>query len=283
MRLNFPAFLLAVLLPLPSPAQAQPSINVKTNTLIADAARQAVREAPVSTEAERDRLRRQAASVLIQFTRDWLGQNLGARERAAQSFRNLMLDPLFVDEFLLTLLIGDATGSAGPAVEIPPEQLAGTLEDIGIALLDSDRDAQVERAFSRMLAIRKTQRDEDPLGYSLSLNQLAAFYFSLGRHKEALPLCEEALIVDRRVLGDAHPDVATDLSNLAALRQQLGDYGAAKALYRRAIDAWKVAVGPAHPDLASALADYAGLLRMTGETEEADVLEARARQIFSIL
>jgi hypothetical protein len=38
-----------------------------------------------------------------------------------------------------------------------------------------------------------------------------------GKYDEAEPLHREALAVDKKIYGDEHPDVATDLNNLAAM------------------------------------------------------------------
>ena len=43
------------------------------------------------------------------------------------------------------------------------------------------------------------------------------FLSAQGKLAEAEPLYKEALAIDKKVYGDEHPEVATDLNNLAAL------------------------------------------------------------------
>ena len=43
------------------------------------------------------------------------------------------------------------------------------------------------------------------------------FSLSQGKLGEAEPLFKESLAIDKKVYGDEHPDIATDLNNLAEL------------------------------------------------------------------
>ena len=42
---------------------------------------------------------------------------------------------------------------------------------------------------------------------------------SQGKLDEAEPLLKESLAIDKKVYGDEHPEIATDLNNLAQLLQ----------------------------------------------------------------
>lgn len=48
-----------------------------------------------------------------------------------------------------------------------------------------------------------------------TINALALLYNNRRRYDEAEPLLKEALDMQIRVLGDAHPDLTTTMSNLA--------------------------------------------------------------------
>src|SRR5262249_54504358 len=56
-----------------------------------------------------------------------------------------------------------------------------------------------------------------PLGdnphFAVSLNNLAAFYFTTGRYNEAFALLRKGLEIRQRILGEAHPDYAANLLN----------------------------------------------------------------------
>ncbi|MBO1346464.1 MAG: tetratricopeptide repeat protein [Hormoscilla sp. GUM202] len=54
---------------------------------------------------------------------------------------------------------------------------------------------------------------------SVSLNNLANLYSSVGRYMEAEPLYTEALGMARELLGSAHPDIATFVRYLRVFSQ----------------------------------------------------------------
>ena len=58
----------------------------------------------------------------------------------------------------------------------------------------------------------------------------------------------EALEIDRKTLGEGHPEYAIDLNNLAGLLQDKGDYVGAEPLYRDAVAVMEAALGAEHPN-----------------------------------
>ena len=66
---------------------------------------------------------------------------------------------------------------------------------------------------------------------ALSLKNLATLLHDKGDYDVAEPLYQEALTMRRRLLGEAHPDVAASLKGLAMLRKDRDDYAAAASLY----------------------------------------------------
>jgi CHAT domain-containing protein/Flp pilus assembly protein TadD len=60
--------------------------------------------------------------------------------------------------------------------------------------------------------------------------------YEAGQYLEAIPLAEEALVLQREALGDRHPIVATNLVNLATLYRYQGRYSEAERLYLEALD-----------------------------------------------
>ena len=69
-----------------------------------------------------------------------------------------------------------------------------------------------------------------------------------------MPLCEEAVAINRRALGEDHVDVARSRSMLAALYLDCGRYEQAAALLDQAIPVLEATFGPTHPAVATALA-----------------------------
>ena len=84
----------------------------------------------------------------------------------------------------------------------------------------------------------------------------------------------------KRLLGEAHPDVATSLNNLALLYRSQGRYEEAEPLYRDALAMSKRLLGEAHPDVASSLFNLGALRYKQGRYSEALALLLLAQPIY---
>jgi tetratricopeptide (TPR) repeat protein len=84
----------------------------------------------------------------------------------------------------------------------------------------------------------------------------------------------------KRLLGEAHPDVATSLNNLAALYESQGRYEEAEPLYLDALAMRKRLLGEAHPDVASSLFNLGALRYNQGRYSEALALLLQAQPIY---
>jgi tetratricopeptide (TPR) repeat protein len=97
--------------------------------------------------------------------------------------------------------------------------------------------------------------------------------------EEGIPLLERALAINRKWLGDDHPETATTLANLAGLYLDAGRAGDALAAARRALAALEDALGPDHPRIASAASMLAFCWRARGDRARAEQLYRRALAI----
>jgi tetratricopeptide (TPR) repeat protein len=113
-----------------------------------------------------------------------------------------------------------------------------------------------------------------------SLNNLALFYCSQGRYKEAEPLYLEALDLRKRLLGDNHPDVAASLNNLAGLYHFQGRYKEAEPLYLEAINIAIQALGENHPHTQTVYQNY---LRMLSQLPEAELRQRFPDEVVEML
>ena len=104
------------------------------------------------------------------------------------------------------------------------------------------------------------------------LDDLAQDYGRGNQWALARQTYERALEIDRRVLGDDSPRIATHLHNLAVVAQNLGELRQAESLYRDAIDREERAYGGQHPETASARGNYGLLLQREGRLVEAEPL-----------
>jgi serine/threonine protein kinase/tetratricopeptide (TPR) repeat protein len=104
------------------------------------------------------------------------------------------------------------------------------------------------------------------------LDDLAQVYAREQQWVLAKQTYERALEIDRRVLGDDHPRVATHLHNLAVVAQNIGDLKQAETLYRDAIFRQDRVYGSQHPETARARGNYGLLLQREGRWAEAEPL-----------
>jgi len=106
--------------------------------------------------------------------------------------------------------------------------------------------------------------------------------YESGAYSAAEEPLTRSLMINEKVFGPDHPDVATSLNNLALLYYAQGKYGEAEPLYKRSLVIWEKALGPDHPHVAIVCKNMAKLYRKIGKKEEADKLEERAGRISSI-
>jgi tetratricopeptide (TPR) repeat protein len=101
---------------------------------------------------------------------------------------------------------------------------------------------------------------------ALLLNRTGYYYRSQGRYEEAEPLYRDALAMYKRLLGEAHPDVASSLFNLGALRYNQGRYSEALALLLQAQPIYLAQLGPDHPST-QALQSWIDLTQLALDSE----------------
>jgi len=106
--------------------------------------------------------------------------------------------------------------------------------------------------------------------------------YESGAYSAAEEPLTRSLMINEKVHGPDHSDVAQSLNNLAALYYTQGKYREAEPLYKRSLAIREKVHGPDHPDVAIVCKNMAELYRKIGKKEEADKLEERAGRISSI-
>ena len=112
-----------------------------------------------------------------------------------------------------------------------------------------------------------------------NLTELANVYFYQGQYDQSEKLNNQALEIDRRLLGDENPAVAQELNNLGAIAMNRGDYLASEAYYRRALAITEAWYGTDHPETAADLTALAQPLTFDKQASEAQSLLERALTI----
>ncbi len=102
------------------------------------------------------------------------------------------------------------------------------------------------------------------------LDDLAQVYARDQQWQLAKATYERALEIDRRLLGEDSPRVATHLHNLAIVAQNMGNLRQAESLYRDAIARQERAYGDEHVETARSHGNYGLLLQREGRLDEAE-------------
>ena len=133
------------------------------------------------------------------------------------------------------------------------------------------------------LLIRGVKRIEvelqsDPEVQAEMLEVLGQVYRSLSLYKEAMPLLEQALSMQRTLYqADDHPKMASTLYQLALLQQRSGHYDAAEPLFKESLAIRRRFYRAAsHPDVAQSLHGLAGLYHRKGHYAQAEPLYREA-------
>lgn len=146
---------------------------------------------------------------------------------------------------------------------------AKTLNHLGITYAHLGRDEEAERSYLESLEMRLELYEDGHPRIGAAKANLASFYLGKDRPVRARPYAEDALEIDRAVLGEHHADVAFDLGLLAAVHTQLGDYEKALGYAKRSADTWHAAVGGDHTRYGSAVDRVATILMELGELDRA--------------
>ncbi len=112
-----------------------------------------------------------------------------------------------------------------------------------------------------------------------NLTELANVYFYQGQYDLSEKLNNQALAIDRRLLGDQNPAVAQELNNLGAIAMNRGDYPGSEGFYRRALAITEAWYGMDHPETAANLTALAQPLTFDNREAEAQGLLERALTI----
>jgi len=120
---------------------------------------------------------------------------------------------------------------------------------------------------------------EDSVKEDETLNLKVLKLYQAGKYGEALPLAQQALEVQEKVLGPEHPDVVLSVFILAKLYHATGQYAKAEPLFQRTLPLLEKGLGSEHPLVVANLNHLAGLYFDTGQYVKAGLLYQRTLAI----
>ena len=82
---------------------------------------------------------------------------------------------------------------------------------------------------------------------ALYLGNLGNFLLHMADYKKSIEYSERALAINKRNLGEEHPEVAANLNNIGSAWKALGEYKKAIGYYEKALKIFEDKVGADHP------------------------------------
>jgi serine/threonine protein kinase/Tfp pilus assembly protein PilF len=133
-----------------------------------------------------------------------------------------------------------------------------------------DPNLKVRTALDRA-AVRITGKfDKQPLVEASIRQTIGKTYRDLGLYPEADQQIERALDLQRRALGEKHPDTLATMNGLAELYQDQGDYAHAEPVFVRALELRRQVLGEEHPDTLATMNDLATVYMNEGKYQQAE-------------
>ena len=176
---------------------------------------------------------------------------------------------------------GDTAGSEAPLQEAlhlastdfgaPSAEMGRSLWMLGRLRFQLGELTDAKSLFEQSLSMLETTR-APPTDASAVLDDLAKVYARDQQWLLAKQAYERALEIDRRVLGEDSPRIATHLNNLAIVAQNMGDLRRSESLYREAIRRHEKVYGSRHPETLLSKGNFGLLLQREGRLSEAEPL-----------
>jgi len=144
----------------------------------------------------------------------------------------------------------------------------------GLFKVSDPREARGSSVTAREMLDRgaaKIERDlkDQPLVQARLMSTMGRVYNSLGLYDQAVPLQESALAARRKLLGEAHLDVASSLIDVGSVLWQRGEYERARPLLEQGLALRERLLGPEASLVADSLHNLGNLLWSRGEYDEA--------------
>lgn len=204
-----------------------------------------------------------------------LGNEQENAGRSAEAERTLR-DALTIQQRLYTDTSVDCQGSQGHA----KADIARTMQVLAWAIEERDLNEALPLMKSAVALQRSVWGAEPYPDYAAALNDLGLLLRDKGDYKESEQLLQESLMMNRRLLGDKHREIANSLKNIAMVMQAKGDLEGASSTYRQALAMERELLGDAHPDVALTLQKLAGVIYAQGDVQRAVDTQHEALHIY---
>ena len=152
-------------------------------------------------------------------------------------------------------------------------EFAKSLDDLGLALMASNKLPAAEDAHREALAIRQHLYGNENADTATSLNDLSSVYREETKLALAEPMAQQALDIRQKLFGHQNLQVADSLRNLSIILGDEGRWAESETMARDVLAIRRAQLGPEHPWVAAALDDVAWAAGASGKLAEAETLE----------
>jgi len=156
---------------------------------------------------------------------------------------------------------------------------SGRLRVLGLVLAAQDEFADSERVLQQALTLDRGSGDQ--LATARSLAALANAYLRQKRPAPALPLIEEATLIDQTGLGPGHPITAENFHDLGLVFLAMNRPGDAAKALQTGIERLESGAGRQTPTLAYMMLDLARAEHILGHDDKEQTLFSAARRILN--
>jgi len=155
-------------------------------------------------------------------------------------------------------------------------EVASSLVNLGVTLMDQDKLAEAEALERQALAMRCKLLGNEHQEVANSLNVLGLVLWNRGQLTEAETIHRQALAMRRKLLGQEHRDIAESLNNLGIVLTSQGRTADAAAMHREALAMRRKLLSSDDPDITVSLINLSSALWNQGNLAEAESLQREA-------
>ena len=148
-----------------------------------------------------------------------------------------------------------------------PRRLHAEIQ-LGSVLVSQGENPKAIRILESVLA-RERQQSDTLSDLSDAFDDLGIAEQNLGHYDAAEIANQQGMVIDRKLVGDRHPDIASYLLNQAQIDLRRRRYADSEAHAREALGIERAWLGPDHREVASALTSLADALSYEGRDAEA--------------
>lgn len=127
-----------------------------------------------------------------------------------------------------------------------------------------------------------TVKKENEVVSSLAVN-MGMIYKIQGNTGEALAMFEKARLIDQRIYGENHENVADDLAHIAQVHEQMKRYQEASSGYEKALSIFQTKFGDKNIKVVRVMTNYVSVLKALGDKQRAYEMAKKIVDIESAL